>query len=256
MKIIQILILAALFSICFAACKKDKPDNRKTYLTVHKHGSGTIEYTYDDNGRLTGETIKDYRGETDMHLTYAQFNATGMPQRVDYSFPENPSHKPYLMIEYDGNARPVKVTNYATDGTPGPYDTYTYVTGSIEYRTFNAGGAQQYSRIYAVNNASNVLSADFFGTDGLLSWKVVYTGYDDKKAPVHPYKYLAIALDETPNFFSANNYTGYEAYAGAALDAKYSCTYTYNQQGYAAGRVTTDLVSNVSSEEFYEFVQR
>jgi len=255
MKTRPILIILALLSFGLTACKKDKTDNRKTYLTIHRHGSGTIEYTYDDKDRLTDETIKDARGETDLHLAYRQFNAVGMPQRVDYIFPEA-VHQPYILVEYDGSARPVKIIQYATDGTAGPYETFTYVTGRVEYRTFSSGGAQQSSKIYAINNAGNVLSADFFGDDGLLSWRIVYTGYDNKKAPTHPYKYLAIALDEVPNFFSANNYTGYEAYAGTTLDAKYSCTYTYNQQGFASGRVTTDLVSNVSSEEFYEFVER
>ncbi|GAB3413860.1 hypothetical protein [Niabella aquatica] len=252
----KILSLLICLSSLFGCRKNDDNDNRKTYLTVYRHGSGHIAYTYDDDGRLTGETDINARGETDVHRTYRQFNAAGMPERIDFSFPGSPSHKPYLLIEYDGNARPVKITNYATDGTAGPYDTFTYLTGRIEYRTYNFSGAEQRSGIYTLDNAGNLLSVVYSAPDAISNWRLVFTGYDNKKAPVHPYKYLAIALNEAPNFFSVNNYTGYEAYYGTTLDARYSCTHTYNQQGYATGRVTTDLISNVALEEFFEYVER
>ncbi|WP_126971049.1 hypothetical protein [Gynurincola endophyticus] len=248
-----------LLSICFTtlfSCSKEEEDNRKTYLTIHKHGAGQIEYTYDGNDQLIGETYKKSDGATDIHLTYRQFNAAGMPERIDYNFPANPSHKPYLLVEYDANARPAKVTNYATDGISGPYDTYNYTTGRIEYRTFNVSGAQQYLRIYSIDNAGNVTSMNSLNADNVSTWRLVFTGYDNKKAPEHPYKYLSIALNETPNFFSVNNYTGYEAYNYAVLDARYSCTYTYNQNEYATERVTTDLLSNASFQEIYEFIKR
>lgn len=256
MKTINPLPVLFCLAIFFTACKKDKSANRTTYLTVHRHGSGQIAYTYDNNGRLIGETTKNARGETDVHLTYKEFNTAGMPGRIDYSFPANPLHKPYLLIEYDSDQRPAKVTNYATDGTPGPYDTYTYRTGSIEYRTFNASGAQQHYTIYTIDNTGNLITSDVFNADNVSTWKINYTGYDNKKAPTHPYKYLAAAVNETPNFFSANNYTGYEAYNYSLLDARYACTYTYNQRSQATSRVTTDRISNVSSEESYEYVER
>lgn len=256
MKTIRFLSVLLCLATLFTACKKDKHSSRKTYLTAHRHGAGHIEYTYDNTGKLIGETTKNARGETDVHLTYREFNADGMPGRIDYSFPTNPLHKPYLLIEYDGNDRPVKVTNYATDGTSGPYDTYTYLTGRIEYRTFNAGGAQQRYSIYTMDNAGNVTTLDIFNADNISTWRINYTGYDNKKAPVHPYKYLAIMLSETPNFFSANNYTRYETYNYSVLDARYSCTYTYNHQNYSTGRVTTDQISNVSSQDFYEYAER
>lgn len=247
-----LLCLASLFG-----CRKDNNnDHRKTYLAIHRYGSGHTEYTYDDNGRLTGETYKKADGTTDMHLTYRQFNEAGMPERIDFDFPDNPSHKPYVIIEYDGNAKPVKVIQHATDGTSGPYDTYTYLTGRIEYRTFSVSGTEQYLRIYIMDNAGNLTSADFFNADNVSTWRLIFTGYDNKKALQHPYKYLAIALNETPNFFSVNNYTGYEAYNYSVLDARYSCTYTYNGDGYAKTRITTDLVSNISMEDVYESIKR
>lgn len=258
MNTLKTIILLTGLSLC-SACNKNndaEPGTRKTYLTIHRHGSGYVEYTYDSEGRLTGETDKGEDGVTDVHRTYSRFSSAGMPERIDYTFPASPFHKPYYTIEYDAQARPVKLINHATDGSTGPYDTYTYFTNRIEFRTFNAGGTEQYLHVYTLDHAENLLTIDYQNrTDG-NSWKVSFTGYDNKKAPVHPYKYLAIALMENPNFISANNYTGYETYREGTLEDRYSCTYTYHRNGYATSRKTSHVPSGVSLEEFFEFIDR
>lgn len=256
-KAIHLVLLFLCFTVLISCGKQEADPQRKLYLTMHQYSEGQqTVYTYDDDGRLIGETDKRADGTIDLHRTYRDFDGEGMPRRVDFDFPTNPSHKPYLMIEYDAERKPVKVANYATDGTPGPYDTYVYFTNRIEYRSFSSTGATQHSRVYIIDNVGNLLSSESFDVAGTSSWKVVYTGYDRYKAPVHPYKYLAIAISEAPNFFSVNNYTNYETYNYGVPDASYSCNYRFNQHDLAISRLVIDLATNNAMEEHYEYIER
>lgn len=257
----HLIFLLAACMFFLPGCKKDKQkvsDQAKIYLT-QEHGRGgsySIDYGYNAAGQLIILAEKNSLGVTAILYNFGEFTVAGNPARVEVADTYDTDENGYMTIEYDSQNRVAKMSRFYTGGILRYYSIYTYLTNRIELSRHDATGRQIARNIFILNEQGNIASYENYNESNSLAWKVVYTAYDAKKAPTHPLKYLAMVLSESPNPISRNNYTAYETYYYGTLDLKASCTYGYNEYGYPTNRITTDMDSHISFEDFFEYEKR
>ncbi|GAB3413869.1 hypothetical protein [Niabella aquatica] len=258
MKTAKTLSLLLCFALSFIACKKDKPDNHKNYLTKITTSASVISFTYNSEGRL----VKEETAYTSVpwptrFVEYSLFNAQGLPQRATHYNASDPGNKMYQESEYDSQNRITKRTSLFNEGgtlVVFRYATFTY-SGNLVIRRYydNVGVLIDWSE-YSYDNSGNLIFQRNYNESGVQMSRVDYTSYDDKRS----YKEFISPFSDWKLEIAKNNPLSstatFPASGGGSSSFNYTYAHEYNQDGYVTK--STETLEGVSTTVTYEYEKR
>lgn len=248
MKTVLLLSLLICFTLPFAACKKEKTDNRKTYLAKLTNSEGISVFAYNADNKLVAITFTANGGMVTTQ-TYSDFNAAGLPTKSTIVQAGETTTKE---MEYDGQNRLHKIT-VREAGAVYKTTQYTYTANTMECSNYSHSGSLWGRYVYRFNAQSNVSGYDVYGASNTLMDRITCNAYDDKKSLKEFYYH-----EDTRPFtsFSTNNIREMVSVSGGTNTYTHTYMHEYNAEGYPIKRTLKIMPTGFETTVTYEYVKR
>ncbi|GAB3413865.1 hypothetical protein [Niabella aquatica] len=249
MKTIKTLSLFICLTFAFTACKKDKAEQRKTYLAKLTNSNGITTFAYNAANRLVSTTFTATDG-TVTTQTYSDFNAAGLPTKSTIVQAGETTTKE---MEYDGQNRLTKITVREAGAIYKTVE-YIYTAHTMEFSNYHSSGGLWGRFVYNFNAQGNISGYDVYGADNTLTDRITCNAYDNKKSLKEFYYH-----EDTRPFtsFSTNNITDYQSVSSNTGETiTFTHTHEYNTDGYPTRRTLKIMPSGFETTVTYEYEKR
>lgn len=250
MKNCLLIIGTTLLMFC---CKKkgEDPEPQKIYLTKEIFQStGTRTWTYDEKNNLTGVAFASSNESSNPSFSFlvkeldAKGRVTGAV--IDYKDAARADLKIRNVYNSDGKMEYEEESNVSNGAVTSSY-TFQYTPTQVTVSYKNAAGVLQFSDIYTLSSdGNNVVKRERFNSSNVLSFRDVYSGFDDKKSAQSAFvPGFSVAVNSVNNF-TTDTYTN-----AAGISTVYTYTYEYNSDGYAVKRISAS-----GAVSGYEYIKK
>lgn len=237
------IITALSFVVILTSCNKNEDDlsAQKTYLSKEIFSTGTRNYSYDAQGKLTSVVFSSTNETTNPSFTYTptMFNSTGAITEGTFEYNDTTLSDSKIVNVFNADGKISTYTEYIVEGnTVRLRCTFEYAGNKFTKKRYNVADTLTSQDVTTTSATGNITKIEYFNiATSEVNRITEFSGFDDKISPttLYPAGWLVLSGRYANNY--GNQLT---TVVSTGASTNYTYVYEYNADGYATKRTASD----------------